>query len=187
MKNTFKKIALASVLMLAGMTNAAQVRANTLLYFSPNDYNYSVHLLHPYYDYWFEQGPLVEPIALQALQTKYADIVLCKSNETADNIIRITPSLFYNPQMRVYHSRLVATVFSGGGNVLGAYVGEAQQQGFNSIDVGTKLHLNKVYALAMQDLMEKIKIDLAPSSVSAESKLPCGLIGAQEAPKINFY
>lgn len=187
MKNTFKKIALTGALVLAGMTNVTQVNANTLLYISPNDYNYSVHLLHPYYDYWFEQGPLVEPIARQALQARYADIALCKSNETADNIIRIKPSLFYNPQMRVYHSRLVATVFSSGGNVLGTYVGEAQQQGATSVDVGTKLHLKKAYALAMQDLMTKLQIDTTAGGTKIESKLPCGIIGGQEAPKINFY
>ena len=112
---------------------------------------------------------------------------MCKANETADTIIRIKPSLFYNPQMRVYHGRLVATVFSGGGNVLGTYVGEAQQQGFLSVNHATQLHIQKVYAKAMQNLMSKFEIKPIERNGNAENKLPCGLVGAQEEAKINFY
>ena len=147
---------------------------------------------HPYYDYWFEQGPLVEPIALKALKAKNGELGLCKANETADTVIRVKPNLFYNPQLRVYHSKLVATVFSGSGNVLGTYVGEAQQQGSNSVDTGITNSLNKVYTLAMQDLMAKLKINVMvdntkTNSASTDNKLPCGLIGAQMESQINFY
>jgi hypothetical protein len=167
---------------------AAESNAKTLLYISPNDFNYSVHLLAPYYsDYWFAQGPLVEPIALKALQEKLGEIVLCQANETAENVIRIKPSVFYNPQMHVYHSKLVATIFSGKGDVLGSYVGEAQQQGFTSFDNGTKYHLNKVYGLAMQNLMTKLTINFSPEGAKSEGQLPCGMIGAQNDPKISFY
>ena len=62
--------------MFAITTNsqATESKAKTLLYISPNDYNYSVHLLHPYYDYWFEQGPLIEPVALAALKDKLGGV-----------------------------------------------------------------------------------------------------------------
>ena len=188
-KFTFKHLATLffTVITVSANVQAAESKSNTLLYISPSDYKYSVHLLHPYYDYWFEQGPLVAPIALAALKAKLGDVDLCKANETADTIIRIKPYLFYNPQLRVYHSKLVATVYSGGGNVLGSYVGKAQQQGFNSVDVGIKLHLNKVYTLAMQDLMIKLQVNQLPGSSRAETKLPCGIVGAQEEAKFNFY
>lgn len=162
-------------------------QANTLLYISPNDYSYSVRLLHPYYDYWFAQGPLVEPIALEVLKEKDNLLDMCTSNEVADNIIRIKPSIFYNPQMRVYHSRVVATVYSGAGHVLGTYTGEAQQEGFTSVDNGIPLHLKKVYTSAMQDLMTKLQITSLLEGEKAEAKLPCGLIGAQSEPRISFY
>ncbi|MDP3088686.1 MAG: hypothetical protein Q8M99_10930 [Methylotenera sp.] len=166
---------------------ATESQAKTLLYISPHDYNYSVRLLHPFYDYWFVQGPIVEPIALEVLKDQDSMIAMCTSNETADNIIRIKPSLFYNPQMRVYHSRLVATVYSGAGHVLGTYTGEAQQQGFTSVDSSIQLHLNKAYTSAMQDLMTKLKSVHFSEMAKAETKLPCGIIGAQTEPKISFY
>ncbi|MDI1309938.1 MAG: hypothetical protein PSV17_10985 [Methylotenera sp.] len=181
---------LVSALLLAHLSTsvfAAESNTKTLLYISPNDYNYSVHLLAPYYEYWFEQGPLVEPIALKALQEKYGEMALCQANETAETIIRLKPSVFYNPQMHVYHSKLVATVFSGKGDLIGTYVGEAQQLGYTSFDNGTKYHLNKVYGLAMQDLMAKLTFNPSSDSVKSEAKLPCGLIGAQNDTKINFY
>ncbi len=169
---------------------ALEAKSNTLLYISPMEYNHSVRLLSPYYDYWFEQGPIVEPIALKALQADSTTLALCTANETADTVIRLKPRIFYNPQMRVYHTKLEATVYSGNGEVIGQYAGEAQQQGYASFDNGTNYHIKKAYGLAMQDLMRKI--DLNPASpattkTASTAKLPCGLIGAQAEPIFNFY
>ena len=175
------------LITLADCAFSAESQSSTLLYISPNDYNYSVHLLHPYFDYWFEQGPIIEPIAFDALKLKGVNISLCKENETAEKIIRIKPSIFYNPQLRVYHAKLVATVFSGDGKVLGSYVGEAQQLGFTSVDNGIQFHLKKVYTLAMQDLTKKMENKPAIDYLKVESKLPCSLVGAQSETKVNFY
>ena len=163
-------------------------KAKTLLYISPAEYNYSVRLLHPYYDYWFTQGPIVAPIAEAALKAKEADTQLCTANETADEIIRVKPSLFYNPQLRVFHSKLVATVYAGNGNQLATYTGEGQQQGFMAVDHAITMHLNKAYQAAMDDLMTKLaKRELTPQVTSASQYLPCGLIGAQAEPRVSFY
>lgn len=178
---------LLSALAMSANVRSAESKQSALLYISPNDYNYSVHLLHPYYDFWFEQGPLVAPIALAMLKEKFEDIALCKANETADTVIKIKPQLFYNPQMRVYHSKLVATVYSGAGHFLGTYVGEAQQQGFSSVDIAIKLHLNKVYSAAMQQLMTKLPHNQAPREAKPYTSLPCAMIGAQAEAGVNFY
>ncbi len=189
MKFTIRIITSLLIAMLAISTNsqAAEPQAKTLLYISPNDYNYSVHLLHPYYDYWFEQGPLVQPVALAALKEKFGDVGLCKANEMADTIIKIKPYLFYNPQLQVYHSKLVATVYSGNGHLYGTYVGEAQQQGFISVDIGTKSHITKAYAAAMQQLMTKLPLNQAAVEAKLETKLPCAMIGAQGEARVNLY
>ena len=188
MKFSFKAGACLSVFAItmasASLTLAASA-TNILLYISSNDYKYSVHLLHPYYNFWFEQGPLLEPIALQALKAKDSEVKMCTGNESANVIIRIKPHIFYNPQMSVYHSQLEATVYSGSGHVLGSYEGKAQQYGFTVSDITLNYNLKKVYSLAMQDLMTKLKVEVA--SEKGSSQLPCAMIGGQEQAKINFY
>jgi len=187
-----KKLLSLPSIFLAGIflsfqANAVEVKNNTLLYISPSYYQHSVRLLHPYYDYWFAQGPILEPIALQALQAQDASLQLCQAGQTANRIIRITPNIFYNPQMRVYHSQIEANVYSGGGSLLGSYVGKATQQGNNSVDNGLQNHLKSAYTLAMQDLMHKINLNQKASETDSEVKLSCSIIGAQVEPKINLY
>lgn len=190
--NKIRSISLATVLLVSANVFATEAKSSTLLYISPNDYKYSVHLLHPYYNYWFEQGPLVEPIALSALKAENSDANLCQANETADKIIRVTPSLFYNPQLQMYYSKLTATVYSGSGNVLATYVGEGKQHGFTAVNHAITMHLSKAYSAAMQDLMTKIDAgklteDKTAANLAAQTKLPCGLIGAQAEPKVGYY
>ncbi|MFM2434233.1 MAG: hypothetical protein RL063_212 [Pseudomonadota bacterium] len=188
MKLSFNAGACLSVFAMtmgsASMAYSASTN-NILLYISPNDYKYSVHLLHPYYNFWFEQGPLLEPVALLALKAKDNEVKMCTGNETANIIIRIKPHVFYNPQMSVYHSKLEATVYSGSGQVLGSYVGKAQQYGFTVSDITLNYNLTKVYHLAMQNLMTQLKVDVVNEKPA--SQLPCSIIGGQEPTKINFY
>jgi hypothetical protein len=165
---------------------ALESKSNTLLYISPLEYNHSVRLLSPYYDYWFEQGPIVEPIALKALQADHRTLALCTANETADTVIRLKPRIFYNPQMKVYHGKMEATVFSGSGDVLGTYIGEAQQLGYTSFDNGTRYNIEKVYNKAMNNLVAKLDLT-HPANSSGGQKLPCGIIGNQYQPTFNFY
>ncbi|HOY70765.1 MAG TPA: hypothetical protein PL131_08865 [Methylotenera sp.] len=180
-------LSLASSSAIAEDAPVAKSHADTLLFISPNDYSYSVHLLHPYYNFWFAQGPLLEPVALKALQKDTPEISLCKANETANTIIRIKPNLFYNPQMGVYHSKLVATAYSGDGQLLGTYVGEAQQLGLTGVDNATKTYIQRAYQRAMQDLLTKLSVAKLSEHPDAEHKLPCGMIGGQEEPKASFY
>jgi hypothetical protein len=173
------KIALSVLLAACStMVNANAIDNKTLVYINPTFYENSQRLLHPYYDYWFTQGPMVEPIAMTALQSKNAAISLCKTGQKAETVLSIMPSMFYNPQLRVYYSELKATVYSGGGTELANYSGKGQQEGFMSVDVGIKQDMQKAYVLAMKDLMSKIKIDHASVS-SSEVQLPCNIVGQQ--------
>jgi hypothetical protein len=69
----------------------------------------------------------------------------------------------------------------------GTYVGEAQQQGFISVDIGTKSHITKAYAAAMQQLMTKLPLNQAAVEAKLETKLPCAMIGAQGEARVNLY
>jgi len=180
------KIVLSMVVAACStMVSAHATENKTLLFISPVFYENSERLLHPYYNYWFTQGPMIEPIAMKAMQVNDRDLSLCVSGKKAEKVVAITPSMFYNPQMRVYYSKLNATVFSGGGTVLGTYEGVGEQEGFMSVDVGINQDMQKAYTLAMQDLMAKMKIDQTVASHS-EVQLPCNIVGQQADQRIRF-
>jgi hypothetical protein len=186
MKQITKIVFSLAVLVFVSGAQAAVTKDDTLVYISPTHYQHSVRLLHPFYNYWFEQGPLVEPIALKALQASHANLSLCHSGQKAETIVSIEPRIFYNPQMRVYHSELIATVYSGGGTKVGTYVGHAQQQGNMSVDHGLQGHIQQAYRSAMDDLMGKIKL-AQHGATGTEVKLPCNVVGAQYQPNISYY
>lgn len=207
--NVFLIKAFMSVIFLAGCIFSNQhafanenvtgidYAKTTLIYISPSDYNYSVRLLHPFFDYWFEQGPLVEPVVLSAFEVAGKNVTMCKSNEIADEIIRIKPNLFYNPLLRVFYSSLLATVFSSTGEQLATYKGEGQQNGFMAINHATSMHLSKAYKTAMDNLMQNMAAGKTADKKSAKTNaqvvaadaknLPCGLIGQQPEPRFSFY
>lgn len=194
MKLSFKTIAGLGLLTGATLSGSAvaaepivEPASSILLLISPHDYKYSVHIGAPYYNYWFEQGPIVAPIAFKALQAQDAALAMCTGNETANTIIRIKPYLFFNLQLSVYHSKLEATLYSGGGSELASYVGEAQQMGVINGEASVHYNLNKVYALAMQDLMTKLDLKSLASMAKTETMLPCRLIAGQAEARFSFY
>jgi hypothetical protein len=173
------------LLSLALSAPAYAEKTVATLYLSPSVYQLHGHLNSPYREYWFNQGALFAPIALKTLQEKYADLTLCQSGNTVDRVIKLTPNIFYNPQMRVLHGQVIANVYSGGGTLLGAYVGKAQQVG--SIDVAMDESIKKAYAAAMQNLVEKLSLSEQAYTVNSEIKLPCNVVGAQAEPQSGFY
>lgn len=194
MKLSFKTLASLSLLSLTALSggvvaaeSVAAPASSVLLLISPHDYKYSAHIGVPYYSYWFEQGPIVEPIAFKALQAKDGTLKMCTGNETANSIIRIKPYIFFNLQLGVYHSKLEATLYSGDGSERGRYVGEAQQMGVINGDSSVKYNLNKVYTLAMQDLMKKLDVKSLAGTAKTETMLPCRLIAGQAEARFSFY
>jgi len=193
MKTLLKTLALLSFLVnlaLGASAYADETKARTLLYISPLEYSHSVQLLTPYDDgYWFEQGPLVEPVAFAALKAQESDLAMCNGSETADTIIKIKPYLFYNPWPGTYYATLVATVYAAGGETLGVYTGEGKLNapGPSLLEITVPFNLSKTYALAMEDLMSKLKIKPIAERKKVETVLPCGIIGSQLEPRFSIH
>lgn len=173
------------LIMCSTFVNAEVSEHKTLVYIDPMFYENSERLLHPYYNYWFTQGPIVEPIAIQSLQANHPELSLCQVGQKAHTVVNLLPSMFYNPQMRIYYSEIKATVYSGGGTLLGTYSGVGEQEGFMSVDVGINQDMEKAYAIAMQDLMGKIQIDNLADR-SSEVQLPCNIVAQQAERRIRI-
>lgn len=194
MKTLLKKMALLSILantVIMGSAYAAdEFKAKTLLYISPLDYNHSVQLLTPYHDgYWFEQGPLVEPVAFAALKSQESDLAMCNGSETADTIIKVKPYMFYNPWPGTYYATLVATVYAASGETLGVYTGKGKHiaPGPALLRINVPSNLSRAYELAMEDLMTQLKIKPMAERKKVETVLPCGIIGSQLEPRFSIH
>lgn len=194
MKNILKKMAFWAVLantLIAGSAYAAdEHKAQTLLYISPMEYTHSVQFHTPYHDgYWFEQGPLIEPVAFEALKAANSDLAMCNGSETADTIIKIKPHIFYNPWPGTYYATLVATVYSAGGEILGVYTGNGKHNapGPASLRITVPSNITSAYESAMQDLMSKLEIKAMNERKKVETVLPCGIIGSQFEPRFTIH
>lgn len=177
--------AIITLLSLAVSAPSYAEQMQTSLYINTNVYKLHGHLLSPFREHWFDQAALFEPAAKKIFQEKYPDLNMCQSGATASRVIKLTPDVFYNPQMRVLHGKVTASVYSGGGTLLGAYVGKSQLP--TSIDVGIDRNIEKTYAAALQDLVKNLSLSPQAYEVESEVKLPCNVVGAQQEPRSGFY
>ncbi len=170
-----------SLIALALSTPANANTSQTVVYIDPVFYQHQERLLHPYYNYWFSQGPTVESVAMSALKKQAGKVQLCEAGQVAQQVIALSPTIFYNPQIRRYYSTIKATVYAGDGTLLGTFEGNGEQDGFQSVDVGLQGHMKAAYVAAMDDLLSVIKLS-QDKQLNSDVKLPCQIIGAQTKP-----
>ena len=163
--------------------------AKMLVYISPQEYTHSIKLWHYFDDYWFRQGPAVEPVALEVLGAEYGDVKMCEANNAGNTLVWIKPRMYYNPQMGTYYGEITADVFTGSGKAIGTYVGESRKLGF--LDVYPERQVETTYRLAMQNLLVKMKADQAIQTAITdgisvgETKSPCAMVAVLPPAKPN--
>lgn len=154
--------------------------AKILVYISPEEYKHPIKLWHFYYSYWFEQGELVESAATHVLGNAYGDVGMCEGNKAGNTLVWLRPSMFYNPHMRTFYGKVTAFVYSGSGKPLGTFVGESQKTGW--LDVQPARSIESTYALAIENLVGKLKADPALQTVitqgipANETLTPCSMV-----------
>ena len=167
--NNLKKLILASSVLLS-LSNSVlaenTVKANVasksnttsiLVYINPIFYQHPIRMLHPYLDYWHMRGPMFEKIAIEALDNKQTSAQICKSNTDTSLTISLEPYIFYNPQMRVFHSEVIANVYAGKLAPIATYKATAQQQG--ELNNAADYYLKLAYKKAMHGIVIKMQAD----------------------------
>jgi hypothetical protein len=62
--------------------------ANMLLYIQPIEYTNSINVMNYYSKaYWFEQGPVVEPLALKQFNAAFSPVTMCEVGRSAKMIV----------------------------------------------------------------------------------------------------
>jgi hypothetical protein len=177
----------ATLLALCGVSSIARSApvGKVLIYINPQEYIYEHRIggVGSGSDsvYWFKQGPMVEPIAVEALQTLFADARMCEAGMAADTIVWIRPSVVYNDQMTNFYGGIVANVYAGNGEFVASFEAVAAQSGFWDVYPGEKIKL--AYKAAMQKVVQKMKTDdglknlLAQGLAAEKTKIPCSMVG----------
>jgi len=164
--------------------------AKVLVYIQPVEYTNPISLSNHYSNsYWFEQGPIVEPLSLDRLKKVYGAVGLCEVNQTANVLVWLQPRMFYNPQAQLFYGQVTASVYSGKGEFMSRYVGKSKVHGF--LDIKPEMWIEKAYAIAIDKMAAKMQADkklqqLADSDVNASGpgNMPCGIVSSLPVPKI---
>lgn len=184
-KMTRTALAAAVLLASAGGMQAAQAKeatsADMLVYISPDEYKHPNRLSHyNFREYWYEQGPVVEPYVSKILDAELGDVGLCQAGETANTLVWLKPDMTYNSTLRTFNGKVTAQVYSGSGKELGTYVGESRRNSF--LDIVPAYQVNEAYKEAMHNLADKMKADQSLQTAmktavpAGEKSTPCAML-----------
>jgi hypothetical protein len=175
----------ASLLLAAtaGVQAKEAKSADMLVYISPDEYNYSNRLSHyNLREYWYEQGPVVEPYVSQILDAELGgNVGLCEAGKTANTLVWLKPDMDYNSTLRTFNGRITAEVYTSSGKPLATYIGESRRD--SHLDIVPAYQVNATYHAAMQDLASKMKADESlqlamkqGTNASGESSTTCAML-----------
>ena len=164
--------------------------ANMLLYIQPVEYTNSIRLSNHYSSaYWFEQGPIVEKLAMDKLNQAYGDVSMCEAGRSAKVLVWLQPRMFYNPQAQMFYGQVTANVYAGKGELKGIFKGKSKLHGF--LDIKPEVWIEKSYALAVDKMVRKMKADKTLQTLIDSHEqtgnmdgTQCGMVTSFPIPKI---
>ncbi len=186
MKKILNKLGLALGLALsasfsisAWAEQPADVKADVVLYIQPVEFTNPIKLWHPYSDYWFYQGPLVEEAALKKLGETYGKTEVCDANQSGKMLVWLQPKMFYNPQVQQFYGKVTAEVYTGIGKHVGTYIGQSNVHG--TLGFMAEHKIKQSYTLAINDAVSQMKADTALQSqigtdANRAETTPCSMV-----------
>ena len=155
-------------------------KPDVLLYIQPVEFTNPIRLWHPYYDYGFYQGPIVENVAAEKLGQAYGKVEVCDANQSGRMLVWLQPKMFYNPQVQQFYGKVTAEVYTGIGKHIGTYVGEANVRG--PLGMSAESSISQSYALATDHVISQMKADnalqahVSTDAVNASDTTPCSMV-----------
>jgi len=189
MKKHLILLALLSLFHFSPAWADAPEPADVVLYINPLEYKHPIKLWQFYYDYWYTQGQPVERAAKAALGETFGKVSMCDGNNIGKVLVRIVPSMFYNPHMTTFYGKIRADVYTGSGKPLGTFINEASRVGF--LDVAPAKQIGATYQAAMQNVVAQMEDNAALQTAlktgvpESETSTPCSMLMVLPAPKMN--
>ncbi len=168
--------------------SAADSQPDMLIYIQPVEFTNPIKLWHPYSDYWYYQGPIVESIAVDKLGQAFGQVSVCDANQSGRALVWLQPKMFYNPQVQLFYGKVTADVYTGMGEHIATYIGESSVRGL--IGASAESWIKQSYALAIDNVIGKMKADHALQALmSSEAKsdtgaTPCSMVTLLPTTKI---
>lgn len=158
-------------------------------------YQNPVRMLHPYMDYWHNRGEALSQSAQNGFQPLALSSQTCQTNSLSNALVVLEPNMFYNAQLRVFHSQVTAKVYTS--NEASAALtqpdlvitGTGQQLG--ELSYQAEFFMQKAYDKALTQLSEKLaqsdafKQSLASNPAKSYQAL-CQSIDTVTQPKLYF-
>lgn len=188
MKTIYHLVGLSLSMALLLPIKAQATPANMLLYIHPQEYAHSVKLWEYFNDYWFKQGPAVEPVATELLSEAFGQVAMCTANSEGNMLVWLQPKMYFNPQLKVFHGEITANAYRSDGAPVASYIGKARKVGF--LDVAPQQQIEMVYKMAMEKLVATMRQDENLKSLAAEGQsnanagAACALVASFPPPKI---
>jgi hypothetical protein len=186
-----KKIFISLMMTLAcfiSLSVKAENTSSVLLYIQPLEYNNEVRLQYFWQEYWFAQGPMVEPVAKEKLSKLYSNVSMCEGNDTGKILIWLQPRMFYNGQAKLFYGKITANVYTGLGKLINIYVAETKQ--FGSLDIAPDFSIKIAYAKAMDKIVDKMQADQQLHDIVnkvTSGDTPCSMVTLLPTPKIRTF
>ena len=138
---------------------AEKLPGHVAIHIAKRHYEHPVRLLHPYLDIWHMKGPATEKIALKAFTQRFASSNMCSNSTHADVVVLLEPQMFYNAQLRVFHTEIIAKTFTNSTEPITTIKKQAQQNG--ELGIKPEFYMEKAYTKAMNQVVKKLETDKA--------------------------
>jgi hypothetical protein len=195
MKITMRKLFALSGLLLGLQCSAYFAYAaapssggDVMMYIEPVEYTNPIRVSQSYREFWYHQGPVVEPMALEKISRVYGKTSICDATQSGKVLVWVKPKMFYNPKMQNFYGNATINVYTGLGKHVGTYEGESSVRGF--IDIQPQRWIKQSYALALDNAITKMQADVelqrvVDSAATPNSETtPCSMITLIPTPKI---
>jgi hypothetical protein len=178
--------------LLSFNAEAQKLSGHIALHIAKLHYDHPVRLLHPYLDIWHMKGPLAEKAALKSLQKRFANVSDC--NSSANVVVLIEPHMFYNAQLRVFHTEIIARAYVSTTDLstesaVTTIKKQAQQNG--ELGIKPEFYMEKAYQKAIDKIIKKLDTDKAflatlDATKIENPKLICNALDDMPVSKIYY-
>jgi len=156
-------------------THAAKLPGNIAVHIAKTHYLHPMRLVHPYLNVWHMKGPLAEKSATMSLKKRFASVSECTENSEADVVLLLEPYMFYNAQLRVFHSEYIVRAYTSNGEPITRIKTEAQQLG--ELNVDASYFIEKSYTKAIDKAIKQLLVDkVFLATLDKKTKIKAGPI-----------